>query len=391
MNRFLSRFGAIFLALTLVGAPALAQQRTEIQFRNAAGINVPVSDATPLPTTQAAGSSSATTTADGADVTQGAVADAVYNGSGNATVNSILKGIWSRASVAVSRLEDNPANSGDNGQAALCVRQANYYSTTTSSAVGDYDVCHTAPDGSVIVNFPDGTPVTVTAGAAVNAVLFSVDTLGSAGVAFQTTGTFVATIIFEVSNDNTNWTAGYALGGSTNGINNTATASNVMYFIPANARYARARLTAYTSGSVTAVALLRSTPPQSPVPSGLQLNNGTNVVGFMASASVFTETTAAIGASVTFTGTSRDAGSTITAIPFTTFGCRANVNQVGTLVIEDSVDNAAWFRAASAATTTDPLVSVDLQVNLRARYNRCNFINGATATTVQRIVSSYRD
>lgn len=46
----------------------------------------------------------ASTIADGADVAQGAVADAAYSGTGNTTVIGGLKGIWSRVNAAASAL-----------------------------------------------------------------------------------------------------------------------------------------------------------------------------------------------------------------------------------------------------------------------------------------------
>ena len=56
---------------------------------------VPVSAANPLPTT-GGGGGGAVTVANGADVTQGAIADAAYVGSGSATVIAALKGLYAK-------------------------------------------------------------------------------------------------------------------------------------------------------------------------------------------------------------------------------------------------------------------------------------------------------
>lgn len=77
-------------------------------------------DGTALSTT----SGNAVTVADGADVTQGAKADAAYTGSGSPTVVSILKGLWSSFFGVAAGATDsnNPVKVGG-------------YATTTPSAV----------------------------------------------------------------------------------------------------------------------------------------------------------------------------------------------------------------------------------------------------------------
>lgn len=300
------------------------------------------------------------------------------------------------ADAGATENEDAVAVSGDPGVAQLCVRSSNYYSTTTSSAAGDYDVCHTAPDGSVIVNLPDGLPVTVNSVASVSTLL-STDTLGWAGVTLQVTGTWVGTVTFEASNDNTNWASAAVVNGTTASLVTTSTTPGTFYFA-AQARYFRARVSAYTSGTVTGTALLRSTPLAPSVTSsvsitgtaGVQIVAGTNNIGAVQSATTFAETTASLASAATFTGTTRDLGSA-TAITYPTFGCQFNADQAGTAYIDNSTDGTTWVQAASQAVTASFTTPVDLNVPIRARYNRCRLVNGATAQTAFRVVSSYRD
>lgn len=88
-------------------------------------------------------------------------------------------------------------------------------------------------------------------------------TISSAGVAFQyepsasetlisfhVSGTFVATVAIEVSNNGTLWTPVQGAGPGTGG---SATAANItaagIYVYPVQTRYIRANVTSYTSGT----------------------------------------------------------------------------------------------------------------------------------------------
>jgi hypothetical protein len=83
-------------------------------------------------------------------------------------------------------------------------------------------------------------------------------------VCCQVLGTFVGTITFEETLDGTNWvsSAGYPSGGTASASSatytTTATAPGIWTF-PIPARYQfRARISAYTSGSITVNALVAS-------------------------------------------------------------------------------------------------------------------------------------
>lgn len=84
---------AIVGVLVSIGA-ASAQTVQSVRFCFGQPTCVPVSAANPLPTTGGAGGGGAVTVADGADVAQGAIADAAYTGVGSTTVIGALKGIY---------------------------------------------------------------------------------------------------------------------------------------------------------------------------------------------------------------------------------------------------------------------------------------------------------
>ncbi len=76
---------------------------------------------------------------------------------------------------------------------------------------------------------------------------------GEANTAFQLTGTWSATVTFEASNDNTNWTSIYAYRAGDNSISQTVTNStnnDIYRCTTAGFGYVRARCSAYTSGTI---------------------------------------------------------------------------------------------------------------------------------------------
>jgi hypothetical protein len=107
-----------------------------------------------------------------------------------------------------------------------------------------------------------GTPA-----AAINALLIpSTDITGYSIISLQLTGTFVATVFPEQSNDNVTW---YPLpfidaGTITNPVVSGRTTIGMIYIPVSGFRYFRARLSSYTSGSVTGVAEISSDPTPLP-------------------------------------------------------------------------------------------------------------------------------
>lgn len=89
-------------ALILLSATAFAQSSVLPYYYNSGGTKQAVGTSFPLPVTViSGGGGGAVTIADGADVTQGAIADSAYAGVGSATNNSILKGIYTSVNSAI--------------------------------------------------------------------------------------------------------------------------------------------------------------------------------------------------------------------------------------------------------------------------------------------------
>lgn len=101
---------------------------------------------------------------------------------------------------------------------------------------------------------------------------------------------------------------------------------------------------------------------------------------------MFVESAAPLAASASMPTTTRDAGST-TPASLSYFGCSFNSDQPGTGATEDSTDGTTWFQSSTAALTAG--TRLDLNVRLRARYNRCRYTNGATLQGSFRALSSF--
>ncbi len=114
-----------------------------------------------------------------------------------------------------------------------------------------------------------------------------------------------------------------------------------------------------------------------------------NIANYETRRTVFqNETTTSLGASATFTGTSRDAGVAAGASYWGSyFSGFFLANQVGTAYIEGSNDNATWYIIATAPiAVSTPLI---LQVPVMTRYHRVRVVNGAAAQTSFFVNSSY--
>lgn len=108
----------------------------------------------------------------------------------------------------------------------------------------------TSPDTSssrTPISLPQGSTTTGSVSSATN--LFSADLSSYLGVTVQITGTWVGTVTFECSENSTVWQSVQAANAATGAIASTATANGV-YLIPRVARYIRARVSTYTSGTL---------------------------------------------------------------------------------------------------------------------------------------------
>lgn len=201
--------------------------------------------------------------ADGADVTQGAIADAAYTGSGSTTVVGALKGIYSGLPLV-----------GALGTASPQV-------LTVQGGLSGLPLA--SPDAG---NLSSGTG-TSSVTSATN--LFSVDTSGYNAISVQVTSAGSATITYEASNDNSTWIAvtgiSPAVGTSATVLNTYGATSSTTALIlnfPVIARYFRARVSAYTSGTVTVFYSLRK-----------NFNTAFNVANVTASTAVVSPSTSA--------------------------------------------------------------------------------------------------
>lgn len=97
------------------------------------------------------------------------------------------------------------------------------------------------------VSMPQGATTTGSVASATS--LFSADLSSYLGVTVQVVGTWAGTITFECSENNTVWQSVMAVNVATGAIATTTTANGV-FVIPRVARYIRARVSTYTSGTV---------------------------------------------------------------------------------------------------------------------------------------------
>lgn len=100
-----------------------------------------------------------------------------------------------------------------------------------------------------------------------------------------------------------------------------------------------------------------------------------------------TDTSTALGAGATFTGSSRDGGSTPVNRSFHANFYADQASAANGARIEKSQDGTTWRPAASA--TLDAGVPAELSVACTARYYRCIMVNGATAQGACLVTSAY--
>jgi hypothetical protein len=111
---------------------------------------------------------------------------------------------------------------------------------------------------------------------AINTNLFSIDCSQYRSINLQVTGTWVGTITFQVSNDNTNWNS-LALfsAASTTNMTATPTTNGAFFGSLGGFIYVRIRFTGYTSGTASVVGYLLREPVSAAInaPTGLTVTN----------------------------------------------------------------------------------------------------------------------
>jgi len=102
---------------------------------------------------------------------------------------------------------------------------------------------------------------------------------------------------------------------------------------------------------------------------------------------VYTDSTTALGANATYTGTTRDLGTDGNNYPAFAIA-RAYADQPGTLYIEQSRDGTVWRSAVGDSIALAAGETRTLTVRLLARYWRVKYVNGATAQGSFELISS---
>jgi hypothetical protein len=146
-------------------------------------------------------------------------------------------------------------------------------------ASGDYGLT-VRPAGDVNVVLA-ATAMTATG------VLGTWDTAGYQSFNLQVTGTFTATLVLEMSDDNTNWNSTYffnALAAFPTSVSISVTTAVGNGFGPIRSRYLRARVSAFTSNTSSAVTLVLRMIPQYPEFINVNITNPT--VGFSGAVTV---------------------------------------------------------------------------------------------------------
>lgn len=244
------------------------------------------------------------------------------------------------------------------------------------------------------------SPATVAASVTSAATVVSASTASFMGGSFHVTsaGT-TCTITYEQSNDGTNWvTLPVIAAASASASPGTTSTTAGIYTYVSSAAFVRARVSTYTSGTVSVVL---SQKQQVAPSSGISLAGGAAVIGNVAvsgTATVsgtvnpgtgFTDSTTALAGGANFTGTGR----ANTAAQYEFFAATAFADQAGTLFIDQSLDTGATYQpilsqAVAAGGAANIAVRMCGVVGTATLY-RVRYVNGATAQTVFRLSSGF--
>lgn len=309
--------------------------------------------------------------------------------SGNASLATIAGAI---------KAEDTLAASGDAGMPMLGVRHDNDASTADD---GDFTWLKLDEEGRLkVATKPASIAPIVGNIQALNATVFAdarrasniVFHLKNVGTVTMTAGTFV----FEASLDSTNGTDGTWFGVQAARSNaNTAATSVAITSLAVNAgdtyaweasvngyKWFRVRVSvAATTNSLARWTLQPGTYATEPLPVNQVSTVTTNLGTYGGTA--YTDSSTNLAISAAFTGTARDAGSTI---GYGVFAANAYADQAGTLYIEKSTDNTTWRPAAQVAIVAN--APAELKILITTRYNRVRYVNGSVAQTAFLLTST---
>lgn len=276
--------------------------------------------------------------------------------------------------------EDSPASDGDSGFVILGVRQD---PDQALSANGNYSPITTDEYGRVKVSASLSDDIIVSGQLTALASTITVDCSRIGTLSVQLSGTYSLTAIFEVSNDDVTFVPiiGNSVGANSQASSvSTTNFSGIYRFGVSGIKTFRVRCSAYTSGTAN-VSVVSTSANSEPTPAvaahGVTVTSSTPVL--------FSDTVTNLALNATFTGTSRDNGSTPVNRVFSTV---AFADQAGTLRHEMSLDGTTWRRSSPdvAVTATSP---GRLETPVVVRYNRVVYVNGGVATTAIQINSAY--
>lgn len=223
---------------------------------------------------------------------------------------------------------------------------------------------------------PAGEVVTGALGAVNSSVGGAVDALNYQSASVQVAGTFVGTIVAQVSNDGVNWVTKQLISAAGGTV--TSMTAATLAGADIGARYFRVLMTAWTSGSA-AVTLEFSAAS---IANSLATQSVAGTITANPNQVEQAETTANLAANGVYTGASRDMGTTVASRrtllrPLIMHNAGTTP---GTLVLEESTDGTTWRETRRTPVPSDASFR-SFEWPLHLRYYRLRFINGAAAQT----------
>lgn len=371
--------------------PALFTPANAVAFANVDGTAQTVSAAAPLPVT-------------------------ISGGVGTQPISAVSLPLPTGAATAVNQSATNTALAAISGQlpASLGIKTA-----AASLSVGPAsDLANLEPAGAAITGTAmpaGGSGLTgwlsaiyrscseggTTTGSVTSAttVVTASNTIYMGGSFQVTSAGTTCTITYEQSNDGTNWVTLPVVPAATasSAATTTTTAAGIYTYV-SSAAFVRARVSTYTSGTV---AVVLNQKQQVTPSSGVSLAAGGANIGNVAvtgTATVtgtvnlgtgFTDSTTALAAGATFTGTGR----ANSAAQYEFFAATAYADQAGTLFIDQSLDTGATYQpilsqAVAAGGAANIAVRMCGAVGTATLY-RVRYVNGAALQTVFRLSSGF--
>lgn len=210
---------------------------------------------------------------------------------------------------------------------------------------------------------------------------------GHANTTFQLTGTWVGTVSFEASNNNTDWSSIFTLDAGENIITTSVTTNDIYRCTTAGFKYVRARCSAFTSGTIVVTAY--ATENTSGVFLNFPLPPGTNKIGEIAiGATTFTQSTgnsstAQLTAGSTFTGTLENL---ITGISLLV---SLRVDQPVTINILQYIDAGGTQLVGTSTFTRLANQPFNEAIQINGNYVRVTVKNNGVASTTNLVLDSW--